>query len=105
MDGQGPMAMALSVTQEAAVRFVEQRVAGDAGLHKLKDITIFIEKPKQVVLLPADLVFHQEIAAAETCLNGTGWLCLAKQQTLSDCVSCPTPPSRTSSCSFARERD
>ena len=102
------MAMALSVTQEAAARFVEQRVAGDAGLHKLKqDITIFIEKPKQVLLLAPDLLLfvEQGIVVAEFCLTDTGWLGLAQQPTSSGCVSCPIPPSRTSSCSFAHGRD
>ena len=43
--------MALSIGQEAAARFVEQRVAGDAALYKPKqDITILIEKPRRVGL-------------------------------------------------------
>ena len=41
--------MALSIPQEAAANFVQQRSAGEAGWTALnRDITLFIEKPRQV---------------------------------------------------------
>ena len=98
------MAMAISIVQEAAANFVEQRTPGDGGLRLPdRDITIVVEKPRRGFVA-------SRLGTVLAAFQGLTWIRVysgslgsVSPWTSSACRSCQTQPSRISSCSFEQE--